>query len=161
MTCSHGRSQEGGHGGDAFLLAYYFCCATHYLNLSASSAVKVSATQNAENVTQKVVKMFKTSAKKTALLKSSITDVSSQGETKRYLVSLCETRFVERHVSIPVKHSKLGAKNFNKVCPITVQNALKWLQVLQYTTNLRWHIIFTMLTFERFCSCKSFSNTKC
>ena len=75
MTCSHGRSQEGGHGGHAFLLAYYFCCATHYLNLSASAAVKVSATQNAENVTQKVVKMFKTSAKKTALLKSSITDV--------------------------------------------------------------------------------------
>ena len=35
---------------------------------------------------------------------------------------LCETRFVERHVSIPVKHSKLGAKNFNKVCPKIVQN---------------------------------------
>ena len=72
-----------------------------------------------------------TSAKKTALLKSCIKkDVSSQGETKRYLVGLCETRFVERRVSIPVKHSKLGAKNFNKVFPKSVQNALKWL--LQY-----------------------------
>ena len=38
------------------------------LNLSASASVKVSAIQNAENVAQKVVKMFKTSAKKTALL---------------------------------------------------------------------------------------------
>ena len=60
---------------------------------------------------RKVVKMFKTSAKKTALLKSCIKeDVSSQGETKRYLVSLCETQCVERHVAISVKHSKLGAK---------------------------------------------------
>ena len=75
--------------------------------------------------------MFKTSAKKTALLKSCIKeDVSSQGKTKRYLVGLCETRFVERHVSIPVKHSKLGAKNFNKICPKSVQNVLKW--KLQY-----------------------------
>ena len=94
-------------------LAYYFYCATHCLNLSASAAVKVSAIQNAKNVERKVVKMFKTSAKKTALLKSCIKeDVSSQGETKRYLVGLCETQFVERHVSMPVKHSKLRAKNF-------------------------------------------------
>ena len=49
------------------------------LNLSASAAVKVSATQNAENVARKVVKMFKTSAKKAAFLKSCIKeDVSSK-----------------------------------------------------------------------------------
>ena len=99
----------------------------HCLNSSASAAVKVSATQNAENVAQKVVKMFTTSAKKTALLKSCMKeDISSQEETKRYLVGLCETWLVKCHVSIPVKHSKLGAKFFNKVCPKTVQNALKW-----------------------------------
>ena len=83
---------------------YYFHCAVHCLNLSASVAVKVSAMQNAENVARKK-------------------------ETKCYLVGLSETRFVERHAStgLPVKHSKLGAKkNFNKVCPKTVQNALKW-----------------------------------
>ena len=83
-----------------------------------AAAVKASVVQNAENVARKVVKMFKTIAKKTALLKSCIKeDVSSgQGETiKRYLVGLCETRFVERHVSISVKHSKSGAKNFGKV----------------------------------------------
>ena len=111
-------------------LAFYFYCATHCLNLSASAAVKASAIQNAKNVARKVVKMFKTSVKKTALLKSCIKeDVFSQGETKRYLVG-CETRFMERHVSIPVKHSKLGAKNFNKVSSKSVQIALKW--PLQY-----------------------------
>ena len=73
-------------------LAYYFHCAMHCLNLSASAAVKVSATQNAKNVARKVVKMFKTSAKKTALFKFCIKeDVSSQEETKRYLVGLRET----------------------------------------------------------------------
>ena len=96
---------------------YYFYCATHCLNLSATAAVTVSAIQNANNVARKVVKMFKASGKKTALLKSCIKeDVSSQGETKRYIVCLCEIRFVRRRISIPVKHSKLEAKNFNKVC---------------------------------------------
>ena len=95
------------------------------------SQTKVSATQNAEKVVRNVVKIFKTSAKKTALLKSCIKeDVSDQGETKRYLVGLCETRFVKCPVTIPVKHSKFGAKHFNTVCPKTVQNALKW--PLQY-----------------------------
>ena len=87
----------------------------HCLNLSAFAAVKVSAIQNVENVAQKVVKMLKTSAKKTALLKSCIKeDVSSQAEAKRYLVGFYETRFVEHHALIPVKHSKLGAKNSKK-----------------------------------------------
>ena len=112
-------------------LAYYSHCAMHCLNLSASAAVKVSTIQNTKNVAKKVVKMSTISEKKTALLKFCIKeDVSSQGETKCYLVGLCETRFVERHVSIPVKHSKLGATNFNKVFPKSVQNALKW--PLQY-----------------------------
>ena len=63
-------------------------CNMHCLNSSASAAVKVSAIQNAENVAQKVVEIFKTSVKKTVLLKFFIKeDVSSQGETKRYLVS--------------------------------------------------------------------------
>ena len=53
----------------------------HCLNVSASATVKVSAIQNAENVVRKVVKMLKTRAKKTALLKSCVKeDVSSQKE---------------------------------------------------------------------------------
>ena len=39
------------------LLAYYFHCAMHCLNLSASVAVKVSAMQNVENVARNVVQM--------------------------------------------------------------------------------------------------------
>ena len=67
--------------------------------LIASAAVKVSTIQNVKNVERKVVKMFKTSAKKTALLKSCIKEeVSSKGKTKCYIVGLCETQFVERHV---------------------------------------------------------------
>ena len=57
-------------------------------------------------------------------------DVSSKGKTKRYLVDLPETRFVESRISIPLKHSNLGAKYFNKICPKPVQNVLKW--PLQY-----------------------------
>ena len=71
----------------------YFYCTTHCLNLSASVAAKVSAMQNAKNFARKVVKMFETSAKKTTLLKSCIKeDISSQGETKRYLAGLREIR---------------------------------------------------------------------
>ena len=68
-------------------LTYHFYCATHSLNLSASAAVKVSAIQNAKNVVQKkMVKMFKTSAKETALLKSCIKkDVSSQVRRNKML----------------------------------------------------------------------------
>ena len=96
-------------------MAYYFHCAMRCLNLSASTAVKVSAVQDVENVARKVVKTFKTSVKKTASLKSCIKeDVSSQEETKRYLVGLCDSWFVERHVSIPVKHYQFRAKIFNK-----------------------------------------------
>ena len=70
-----------------FPLTYYFHCAMYCLNLSAFAAVKVSAIQNVDNVARKVVTLFKTSAKKTALWKSCIKeDVSGQRETKRYLV---------------------------------------------------------------------------
>ena len=57
--------------------------------------------------------MFKASAKKTALLKCCIKeDVSRQGEANCYLVSLCETRFVERHVSIPALVAEAGGPGF-------------------------------------------------
>ena len=58
-------------------------------------------------------------------------------EKKRYFVGPCETRFVERHVSILVKRSKLGAKNFNKICPKSVQNALNGLYKRDFSKNLR------------------------
>ena len=57
--------------------------------------------------------MFKANAKKTTLLKCCIKeDVSRQGEAKRHLVSLYETRFVERHVSIPALVAEAGGPGF-------------------------------------------------
>ena len=102
---------------DALLKFERFCCCKSFSNTKCYK------------LREKWLKCFKISAKKTALLKFCIKVVSAQGETKRYLFGLCETRFVERHGSIPVKHSKLGAKNFNKVCPKSVQNALKYRDV--------------------------------
>ena len=53
--------------------------------------------------------MFKATAKETALLKCCIKeDVSSQGEAKRFLVGLSETRFAERHISIPALVTEVG-----------------------------------------------------
>ena len=93
------------------LLAHYFHCVMHCLNLSASTAIKVSAKQNVENVARKVVKIFKANAKKTALLQRCIKeDASSQGKAKRYLVGFCETRFEERHVSIPALVAEAGSR---------------------------------------------------
>ena len=95
------------------LLAYYFHGVMHCLNLSASAAVKVSAKQNAKNVARKVNKMFETSAKKTALLKSCIKeDVSSQEETKRYLSSrfmwnpVCRTPCIDTGEALKIRGKK-------------------------------------------------------
>ena len=93
--------------------------------MSACAAVKVSAIQNAENVARKVIKMFKASAKKTALLKCRIKeDVSSHGEAKRYLVGLCETRFVERYVSIPALAAEAGQSLPHTFFSVVVWGAL-------------------------------------
>ena len=64
--------------------------------------------------------------KKTAWLKSCIKeDVSSQGEEDVMLSAYVKPGLQKLHVSILVKHYKLGAKTFDKVCPKTVQNELK------------------------------------
>ena len=80
------RSGVASVAQNASPLAYYFHCAVHYLNLSASAAVKVTAIQNAENVARKVVKMFEASAKKTALLKCCINDVSIVKEKQNVIL---------------------------------------------------------------------------
>jgi len=44
--------------------------------------------------------LFRTSAKKTAALKQCIEDADDTRVTKRQLISLCETRFLERHTAV-------------------------------------------------------------
>lgn len=81
-------------------LAFYFHCAMHCLNLSASAAIKVPPIRNAENVVREISTTFRASAKKTNLLKCLIESDSGISTTKKHLVTLCETRFVERHTAV-------------------------------------------------------------
>ena len=52
--------------------AYHFHCAMHCLNLLAMKAVSVPAIRNAHNTIKQVVTCFKSSSKRTSLLKSII-----------------------------------------------------------------------------------------
>ena len=80
-------------------LAFYFHCDTHRLNLSASATITVTGIRNAESTVKEVVKMFKTIFKKLSYSKLPLKMMRVK-KKKRFLTSLCETRFVERHTSI-------------------------------------------------------------
>ena len=104
---------------------------------ASAAAVKVSTIQNPENVVSKVVKMFQTSAKKTALLKSCIKeDISKVKEKQNVILSayvkpgLYRTPCIDIGKALMGKKVKIMGKKFLEVCPKTVQNALKW--PLQY-----------------------------
>ena len=79
--------------------AYYFHCAMHCLNLSAMKSVSVPAIRNAHDTIKQVVTCFKSSSKRTSLLKSIIRNEHDTRISKKYLISLCTTRFVERHTA--------------------------------------------------------------
>ena len=81
-------------------LADYFHCMAHWMNLSASQAVKVAAIRSAQTIVQETASLFRTSAKKTAALKQCIEDADDTRVSKRQLISLCETRFLERHTAV-------------------------------------------------------------
>jgi hypothetical protein len=81
-------------------LAEYYHCMAHWVNLSASQAVKVAAIRNAQTVVQEASALFRTSSKKTAVLKQCIEDADDTRVSKRQLMTLCETRFLERHTAI-------------------------------------------------------------
>jgi len=81
-------------------LADYCHCMAHWMNLSASQAVKVAAIRSAQIVVQEAASLFRTSAKKTAALKQCIEDADDTRVSKRQLISLCETRFLERHTAV-------------------------------------------------------------
>ena len=83
-------------GAAATFLAQYFHCAMHCLNLCAAQTVKIQAIQHAHDVIKETVSVFKSSAKRTDVLKSSINDEDDSRISKTQLLSLCTTRFVER-----------------------------------------------------------------
>ena len=87
--------------------ACYFHCAMHCLNLSAMKAVSVPAIRNAQDTIEQVVTCFKSSSKKTPLLKSVILNEYDTRISKKHLISLCTTRFVERHTAVQAFRSLL------------------------------------------------------
>ena len=80
--------------------AYYFHCVMHCLNLSATKAVSVPAIRNAHDTINQVVTCFKSSSKRTLLLKSIICNEHDTRISKKHLISLSTTRFVERHTAV-------------------------------------------------------------
>ena len=87
--------------------AYYFHWAMHCLNLSAMKAVLVPALRNAHDTIKQVVTWFKSSSKRTSLLKSIICNEHDTRMSKKHLISLCTTRFVERLTAVQAFRSLL------------------------------------------------------
>ena len=87
--------------------AYYFHCAMHCLNLSAMKAVSVPAIRNAHDTIKQVVTCFKSSSKRTSLLKSIIRNEHDARISKNHLISLCTTKFVERYTAVKAFRSLL------------------------------------------------------
>ena len=65
-------------------------------------AVSVPAIRNAHDTIKQVVTCFKSSSKRTLLLKSVIRSEHDTRISRKHLISLCTTRFVERHTAVQV-----------------------------------------------------------
>jgi hypothetical protein len=84
---------------DEFPAASYVHCASHSLNLTLSSACKLSQIRNTHGIIGEVAVFFNRSAKRVDLLRQCIQDLAPETKKKR-LVQLCETRWVERHDAV-------------------------------------------------------------
>ncbi|GBN86768.1 repressor of the inhibitor of the protein kinase [Araneus ventricosus] len=80
-------------------LALYTHCSSHSLNLYLSDASNIPSIRNCMGVIKEVCRFFHMSAKRTEILKSMISDCCPE-QKKKKLISLCETRWVERHDSV-------------------------------------------------------------
>lgn len=86
-------------------------CLNHSLNLSISSCSNVQAVRNAIGIIKETVSFFTASPKRNnAFLKN----------VGRQLISMCETRWVERHLSVAV-----FLENFNKIV-LTLEKISNW-----------------------------------
>ncbi|KAF0303506.1 repressor of the inhibitor of the protein kinase [Amphibalanus amphitrite] len=82
-------------------LCEYFHCAMHALNLCAAAGCKQRDVQNCMTTVKTVTSFFNMSAKRVDALKRKVREKEPEQPRKR-LVTLCETRFLERHDSIIV-----------------------------------------------------------
>jgi hypothetical protein len=80
--------------------AQYHHCAMHRLNLCAAQAVKTVEIEHVQVIIKEAVSFFTSSAKRTELLKSCIAEEDDSRISKTQLLSLCTTRFVERHTAV-------------------------------------------------------------
>eukprot|EP00795_Rhopilema_esculentum_P014982 gene14981-biopygen873 len=87
-------------------LADYFHCCMHALNLSCSRAAKIPAIRHCMDDIKDINKFFK-HAKRNSYLQAVIARESIEELQRRQLVTLCETRFVERHESVLVARQLL------------------------------------------------------
>lgn len=80
-------------------LALYIHCASHQLNLALSHASSHPSIRNTLGVVSDTVNFVRDSSQRMLKMKIKITDKHPE-ETRRKLITLCETRFVERHDSL-------------------------------------------------------------
>lgn len=81
---------------EKFPLALYTHCSSHVLKLCLSDASNLPSVRNCMGVIKEVCAFFHVSAKRTEILKSTILERCPE-QKKTKLISLCETRWVERH----------------------------------------------------------------
>lgn len=86
---------------DQYPLADYFHCCMHVLNLVASQACTVTDIRHCQDIVGETVAFFNYSAKRTRCLKNVIKHRAPEVKRTK-LVSLCSTRFIERHEAVLV-----------------------------------------------------------
>ncbi|KAL5248895.1 hypothetical protein ACHWQZ_G017922 [Mnemiopsis leidyi] len=124
-------------------LAEYYHCVMHKLNLSAASVIKDANIQFAHAAVKKISKFFNASPKRVELLKKLIEDADDSRITRKKLMGLCETRFLERHMAVSTLRNLLPF-------------VLKTLQVIQGWENseakLSAHNLECMMERQQFVS---------
>lgn len=79
-------------------MADYFHCASHATNLSCSKIATVPVIRNAQDTMANVINHFNYSVKRCELLKKHVDRINPSQSSR--LITLCSTRFVERHASV-------------------------------------------------------------
>jgi len=92
-------------------LADYFHCTMHSFNLSASQSSKIVEIRHCFDCIQETVSFFRFSAKRTLCLENVVKHRAPESKRVR-LVSVCSTRFIERHTAVLV---------FSEMMPFVVE----------------------------------------
>ena len=119
-------------------LADYFHCCMHALNLSCSRATKIPAIRHCMDDIKDINNFFK-HAKRKSYLQKVIARESSDDLQRRQLVTLCETRLVERHESV------LVAKQLLPCIAVCLNEMLAW-DLPCFVKETNWQDILPAVT---------------